>query len=97
MSPEPVNGVEVTRDAHGRWQGKAFGQMVVIVLLLIALGGLVVAQDLQRQRDHDRLADAIEALVWVSLPEPYKSKMAPPKWLRDKLGGSVPNPEVQAK
>lgn len=89
MSPEPVNGVEVTRDAQGRWHAKAFGQMVVIVLLLLALGGLVVAQDLQRQRDHDRLAEAIEALVWVSLPEPYKSRIAPPKWLRDKLGQAV--------
>ena len=87
---DPVNGgVEVSRDERGRWQAKAFGQMVVLVLILLALGGLVVAQDLQRQRDHDRLAEAIEALVWVNLPEPYKSKIAPPKWLRDKLGAAV--------
>lgn len=100
MSDSTNGGVEITRDERGRWQGKAFGQMVVLVLLILALGGLVVshsvqmrtyadAESVERRRDHERLTDAVEALIWVNLPEPYKSRVAPPKWLRDKLGASV--------
>ena len=88
MSDQP-NGVEVARDAQGRWSGKVFGPIVIVVLILLAHGALTVAQHVEDQRQHERLVDAVEALIWTNMPEPYKSQVPPPKWLRDKLRESV--------